>query len=358
MADPSKTEKATPKRQREARQKGQVAKSTELNGALVMLAGLIGVTLFGSTVVDNAATTMQSTWGLIAHPSDVSSAAGLHGLEQLVAHVMEVTVGPIAGLVLAVGLMANIGQVGLRPSFHAIKPSFSKINPMAGFKSLFGPRAAVETVKALAKIAVVGSVVAMALVPMLTNLGASIGTTPFALGSLLSSSAKSIMMRVVVAYLLIAAVDLIYQRRKFAKQMRMTKQEVKDEGKATELPPEIKSAIRRRQILAARARMMAAIPGADVVVTNPTHYAVALRYDGTKPAPIVVAKGKNLIAAQIRHIAEENKIPIIPDPPLARSLHAMVEIDQMIPAELYAAVAQVLAYVYKMAGKRRVPVAS
>jgi flagellar biosynthetic protein FlhB len=104
--------------------------------------------------------------------------------------------------------------------------------------------------------------------------------------------------------------------------------------------------------------MMAAIPGADVVVTNPTHYAVALRYDGTKPAPIVVAKGKNLIAAQIRHIAEENKIPIIPDPPLARSLHAMVEIDQMIPAELYAAVAQVLAYVYKMAGKRRVPVAS
>jgi len=139
--------------------------------------------------------------------------------------------------------------------------------------------------------------------------------------------------------------------------MKMTKQEVKEEGKNTQLPPEVRSAIRRRQIQAARARMMSAIPTADVVITNPTHYAVALRYDGVKPAPIVVAKGKNLIAAQIRRIAAENNVPIIPDPPLARSLHATVEVDHMIPAELYSAVAQVLAYVYKMAGRRKVAAA-
>jgi flagellar biosynthetic protein FlhB len=132
----------------------------------------------------------------------------------------------------------------------------------------------------------------------------------------------------------------------------MTKQEIKDESRNQDLPPEVRSAIRRRRILAARARMMAAVPKADVVVTNPTHYAVALVYDGTKPAPIVVAKGKNLIAAQIRKIATENGVPIMPDPPLARSLHASVELDQMIPAELFAAVAQLLAHVYRMAGRK------
>ena len=133
----------------------------------------------------------------------------------------------------------------------------------------------------------------------------------------------------------------------------MTKQEVKEESQQQSAPPEVRGAIRRRQMQAARARMMAAIPQADVVVTNPTHFAVALSYDGSHPAPIVVAKGQDLVAKQIRRIAEENDVPIVPDPPLARSLHASVEIGQMIPAELYAAVAQVLAFVYRMAGRRK-----
>jgi flagellar biosynthesis protein FlhB len=133
----------------------------------------------------------------------------------------------------------------------------------------------------------------------------------------------------------------------------MTKQEVKDEAKQADLPAEVKGQIRKSQMQAARARMMAAVPHADVVVTNPTHYAVALSYDGTKPAPVVIAKGQNLVALQIRRIAEENDVPIIPDPPLARSLHGAVELGQMIPAELYAAVAQVLAFVYRMAGRKK-----
>jgi flagellar biosynthetic protein FlhB len=354
MAKDDKTEKATPKRQKEARRKGQVAKSTEVNGAGVLIAGLIALSWVGPKIATGVAGSMRSAWALIAHPGEVASGAGLHGIMGMVESTLESTVAPMFGACLAAALLVNITQIGFRPSFSGIKPNFKRINPGSGFKNVFGPKIFFETGKALAKVAVVGAVAAMTLVPLLTQPQATVGTTPAALGSLLGSNATSIIQRVVIAYVLIALVDLIHQRRKHTKELKMSKQEVRDEHKSTELPPEVKSALRRRQILAARARMMAEVPNADVVVTNPTHYAVALRYDGQLPAPVVVAKGKNLVAAQIRRIAAENGVTIVPDPPLARSLHASVEIDQMIPAELYAAVAQVLAYVYKMAGRKTV----
>jgi flagellar biosynthesis protein FlhB len=196
----------------------------------------------------------------------------------------------------------------------------------------------------------------MALIPQLTSLGASIDTPPAALGMLINSSIMGIAERAAIAYVLIGILDYSYQRYRHNKQLKMTKQEVKEEGRQQNAPPEVRAAIRRRQIQAARARMMAAIPQADVVVTNPTHFAVALSYDGSHPAPVVVAKGQDLVAKQIRRIAEENNVPIVPDPPLARSLHKSVEIGQMIPAELFAAVAQVLAFVYRMAGRRKAAV--
>ena len=353
MAKDDKTEKATPKRRKESRKKGQVAKSTELNSALVLGGGLIALTSFGPAVVNSAAGSMRAIFELISRPDEVSSGAGLNGLVHIVLNTMLGTVAPIAGICLGVGVLANVVQVGFRPSFHVLKPKFKKLNPATGAKNLFGPRLFFETGKALSKVSVVGAVVAMALVPQITSLHTNLGTTPLALLGLLGSGAKAIMERAAIAYLLIAIVDVIWQRRRNTKQMKMTKQEVKDEFKNLSLPPEVKSALRRRAILASRARMMAAVPQADVVVTNPTHYAVALSYDGNHPAPIVVAKGKDFIALQIRRIAEENDVPIVPDPPLARSLHGSVEIDQMIPVELYAAVAQVLAFVYKLAGRKR-----
>jgi flagellar biosynthetic protein FlhB len=170
---------------------------------------------------------------------------------------------------------------------------------------------------------------------------------------LINSSIMGIAERAAIAYVLIGILDFAYQRYRHNKQLKMTKHEVKEEGRSQNAPPEVRSAIRRRQLQAARARMMAAIPQADVVVTNPTHFAVVLSYDGSHPAPIVVAKGQDLVAKQIRRIAEEHNVPIVPDPPLARSLHKSVEIGQMIPAELYAAVAQVLAFVYRLAGRRK-----
>jgi len=349
-----RTEKATPKRRREARRKGQVAKSTEINSVAVLMAGLLGISFLGPKVVSGAAGAMQATFALVARPNEVTSAAGLHGLMEIVLHTLESTVVPIAGICLACALLANVAQIGVRPSLHALKPDFRRLNPVTGAKNVFGVRMGVQLGEVLAKVAVVGAVAAMSLVPQLTHLGTNVGTSPMALGSLLGSSAKSIIERVVMAYFLIAILDLIWQRRRHAQQLRMTKQEVKDETKLTQLPPEVRSAIRRRQIQALRKRMMSAVPTADVVITNPTHYAVALRYDGTLPAPVVVAKGKNLIAAQIRRIAADNGVAIVPDPPVARALFASVELDQMIPAEMYAAVAQVLAYVYKMAGRRRI----
>jgi flagellar biosynthesis protein FlhB len=353
MGHNDKTEKPTPKRKREARKKGQVAKSTDLNTALVLIAGLVGVSFMGPAVIQGVSNSMRSTFAQISRPAQVTTAAGLHGLFSAAMHTLLSTAAPIAGMCLAVGVLANVLQVGVRPSATALKPDFKRINPVSGFKNIFGSRIGFELAKALAKVSVVGVVVAMALIPDLTNLGASVGTPPGALGKLIASGAMGIAVRAAGAYLLIGIIDYAWQKHRHMKSMKMTKQEVKDESKQHTSPPEVRAAIRRRQMQAARARMMAAVPQADVVVTNPTHYAVALAYDGSKPAPVVIAKGQDLVAAQIRRIATENNVPIVPDPPLARSLHAAVEIGQMIPAELYAAVAQVLAFVYRMAGRRR-----
>jgi flagellar biosynthesis protein FlhB len=354
MADPSKTEKATPKHRGEARRQGNVAKSADMNSAVVLAAGLVGLTFMGPKVMAGVSNAMRTIFAQISHPGAATSAAGLHALVHLGLTVMLTTVAPIAGMCMFAGVVANVAQVGMKPTFEPLKPNFKKLNPVTGFKNtFFSVRMPFEGAKALAKVTAVGAVVALALVPQLTHLGASVGTPPAALGSLIGSSVMSIAERAAMAYLLIAAIDLIWQRRQHAKALRMSKQDVKEEFKQTQLPPEVKSALRRRQVQAARARMMAAIPQADVVVTNPTHFAVALKYDGGHPAPIVVAKGQDFVAKQIRRIADECNVPIVPDPPLARSLHKSVEIGQMIPAELFAAVAQVLAYVYKMAGRRR-----
>jgi flagellar biosynthetic protein FlhB len=352
MPNTDKTEPATAKHRREARDNGQVAHSTELTGGSVLVAGLIGVIAFGPKVAGDIGGAMQAIWGQIANDSAVTSAAGLHGLEELVLKIVVETVAPIAAMCVAIGLIANVAQSGLHVSMKALSPQFSRLNPISGAKRIWGKQAGFAAVKTLAKIALVAGVAAMSLVPMITHLQTGVGATPAALGSLMFKGGKTIAIRVLAVYVLIAIADYVWQKRQFEEGLKMTKQQVKDEARNADLPPEIKSAIRRRRIQAARARMMAAVPNADVVVTNPTHYAVALVYDGTKPAPIVVAKGKNLIAAQIRRIATENGVPIVPDPPLARSLHASVEIDQMIPAELFAAVAQLLAHVYRVAGRK------
>lgn len=352
MARDDRTEKATPKHRKRAREKGQVARSPDLGGSVVVAVGLLTLSLLGPGIVEDGAAAFRLVLGDVANPGYATSASGLEGLMRSALSVIALTVGPVAGACMVSGLLANVAQVGFHPTPHALKPDFRRLNPASGLRNIFGPNAVFEALKAIAKVAVVGAVAALALLPGLTGLAADVGISPYALGRLSGKSALAVAQRAAFAYLFVGILDYAWKRRRHERAIRMTKQEVKDELRQYGVSAEVKAALRRRQAQMARARMMAAVPGADVVVTNPTHYAVALTYDGSRTAPEVVAKGKDLIAAQIKRIAEEHDVPVIPDPPLARALHASVEIGQVIPEELYAAVARVLAFVYRLAGKR------
>lgn len=347
-----KTEKATPKRRDEARKRGQVAKSTDLNGAIVLISALLALSLIGPHVVATMQHSLEDGLASIAHPQELMTAAGLSALFMATLRSVALGVAPIAAVCIVAGVVSNLGQVGLKPATQALIPDPRRINPLTGARNVFGTRIIFEAGKSIAKVGIVGVIVALALIPRLTELSATVGANPAALGALLCSMVFAIAQRAAIAYLLIAAVDYGYQRWRHEKSMRMSKEDLKEEMKQHSLPAEVKGALRRRQLQAARARMMAAVPQADVVVVNPTHFAVALKYDGTRPAPECVAKGQDLIALQIRRLAEEHGVPVVEDRPLARSLHAAIEIGQIVPEELYQAVAQVLAYVYRVARRR------
>jgi flagellar biosynthetic protein FlhB len=348
-----KTEKATPKRREEARKKGQVARSQDLNGALVLIGGLIAVAIWGPHMMEKLADSMRSTIALMSNPRGVNGTL-LGELAVQGGETIAVTVGPIALVCVVAGVIANVIQVRPRPVVQGIKPDPKKMNPLSGAKNLFGPNMLFEGAKNITKVVIVGAITAFAVLPKLEELAALVGMAPGDFVSMLAHTVLGIAQRAAAAYLLIAIIDFVYQKWRFEKQLRMDKQEVKEEAKSFTSPPEVRAQMRRRAMQAAKARMMAAVPEADVVVTNPTHYAVALKYDAEKLAPEVVAKGKDLVAAQIRRIAKENDVPVISDPPLARSLHASVEIGRQIPEELYQAVAQLLAFVYRVANRKAV----
>jgi flagellar biosynthesis protein FlhB len=353
MANDDRTEKATPKHRQRAREKGQVARSAELGGSVVVVAGLLAVTVMGPRIAQAGAESFREILGEISHPARATTAAGLSELMHSTLATLAITVGPVAGTCMLAGLLAGVAQVGFRPTAHVLKPDFRRINPASGMKNLLGPNLIFETVKTIAKVAVVAAFTALALLPGLTDLSSEVGISPVALGQLFGQRASQIAQHAAFAYLAIGLLDYVWKRYRHEQQLKMTKQQVKDETRQYGVSAEVRAALRRRQMQLARSRMMAAVPEADVVVTNPTHYAVALRYDGSRTAPEVVAKGKDLVALQIRRIAEENDVPVVPDPPLARALHGSTEVGQMIPEEMYAAVARVLAFVYRLAGRRR-----
>jgi flagellar biosynthetic protein FlhB len=353
MARDDRTEKATPKHREKARKKGQVARSPDLGGSVVLVAGLLAVSMVGPQIVTATAASFHEIFAQIATPARATSAAGLQSLMATTRATITAAVAPIAGVCVAAALVAGVAQAGFKPTPAALKPDFRRLNPVSGLKNLMGANLVFETVKAVAKVTVVGGAAALVLLPGLTGLASQVGIKPYALGVLLGQRAATVGKQAAFAYLAIGVADYAWKRRKHVKELMMTKQEVKDETRQYGVSAEVKAALRRRQMQAARTRMMAAVATADVVVTNPTHYAVALLYDGSRTAPEVVAKGKDLVALQIRRIAEEHDVPVVGDPPLARALHGSTEIGQVIPEELYAAVAQVLAFVYRLAGRRR-----
>jgi flagellar biosynthesis protein FlhB len=345
-----KTEKATPKKREESRKKGQVAKSIEISGSLVTLAGLSALGAFGPAISDRCREVMQSSFLQISDPSVVTPAGATEMLGDA-GLAAAAAVAPIAFVCAVVGTVTMVVQVGPKPMPGAIKPRFSKLNPVNGVKNLLGPNALVMLVTNLLKLVVLGSVVYAVLVPNVGGFASLVGAGPHELVAQLHGSAMQIARFGTVGWFMLAIVDLLWQRHRHEKQLKMSKQDVKDEHKQQDMPAEAKMAQKRRQMQQARARMMAAVPEADVVVTNPTHFAVALKYGTGMEAPTVVAKGQDLLALRIRAIADEHGVPIVPDPPLARALHATVEVGREIPEELYQAVAKVLAFVFRMAGR-------
>ncbi|MDH5432359.1 MAG: flagellar biosynthesis protein FlhB [Gammaproteobacteria bacterium] len=342
-----RTEKATPKRVKEAKDKGQVARSKELTTALLLMVASTALYSFSDNMAGSFADLARKAWTpghkAIYNPYQMVAAVG--ELFGLVAYA----VLPFFIVLFVLALMSPMLTGGMAFSSKALKPQLSRISPGKGFKRMFGMNALIELVKALAKVSVVflvGYFVLNQSFPKLLSLGS---------GNVLSGVENAISLVLGSFFLLslsllfIAFIDVPYQLWNHAKQLKMTKQEIKDEFKEVEGKPEVKGKIRQLQREMAQRRMMEAIPDADVVVTNPTHYSVAIKYDPMNAsAPIVVAKGADVIAMQIRKVALANDVAIMSAPPLARAIYHTTEIDQEIPGGLYMAVAQVLAYVFQL----------
>lgn len=339
-----RTEKPTPKRLREARREGRIPRSPELTmWASVLVATIAGrATLSsGSKLVIDLTRRMES---VAARPDPATALAlfgdGLKGAA--------VAAAPLVGALMVVGIAGNLAQVGFHPTTHTLKPKLSRLNPFQGMRRLFSASSWWEGGKGLIKTAILGF---LAWRTVRSTTTALVGSGPMPLArvvSLTGSRALTLARDAAAAGLVLAAIDYGIQRRRVNKQLRMTKQEVKQEHKNAEGDPRLKGAIRERQLRMSRMRMMADVARADVVIVNPTHVAVALRYDGAAGAPRVVAKGAGDVAARIREEAEKHRVPMVQDVPLARTIFRACDLGDEIPPELYEAVARVLAFVFSL----------
>lgn len=346
-----RTEAATPKRRQEARREGRVGKSVDLTVAPALLGGLLILQAIASGFLPSMGGIFRHSLALAG--SRELTAAELQPFGWTVGLQAFALVAPLMLGVVAITLIAGVGQVGVLFSAKAVAPQFSRLNPLSGLQRLLSPRGLVELLKAVVKVVLIGAVGASVLAANQAQLVALIALPPALAAGTIAAIGAEIALKCGLAYLVLATLDYFYQRFEFEKSIRMSKEEVKQEIKQQEGSPEIKARIKRIQREMATRRMMAKVPKAAVVVTNPTHYAVALAYDAvTDAAPRVVAKGVDLIALQIKRVAAEHEVPCVENVDLARTLYATVELDHEIPSELYQAVAEVLAYIYRQRGKR------
>jgi flagellar biosynthetic protein FlhB len=351
-----RTESATPKRREEARKKGQVARSREIPNAVGILAGALFFWVGGRALVGGAGDLMRTGFAHVVQPDltlarfqEVLLGSSLEGLKLLT---------PLMAVMVAAGVAANLLQAGPVLSLHPLAPKLSKISPAAGFKRIFSAVTVVELLKSVLKLGVIGVTVYAVLKAEAGRLPELAGMDVHDLMPYMGAVAFRIALSTGVILLLMAGVDFGFQRFENERRMRMTRQEVQREFKETEGDPMVRARIRSIQRESARKRMMADVPRADVVVTNPTHLSVALKYDAAEmAAPRVVAKGAGHVALRIREIARQAGVPVLEDKPLARTLYKAVEVGREIPYDMYQAVAEVLAFVYRMNDARRARVA-
>jgi flagellar biosynthesis protein FlhB len=341
-----KTEKATPKKREEARKEGQVARSMEVNSAFAMLAGFALLIFWGPRVWDELSREMKRILTNL-HTVELTSTTVMEIFFHTM-KIMAITVGPFMAVLAIVGVLASAVQVKPQVTPSVIKPKFSKINPINGFKQKFSPAALVELVKNVFKMVAVAGPASWLVWKRREQLMGLGDAEPLVAALVTVDIVKDIGLTVAAIYIAIAIADYIWQRYRYEKQLRMSKSDVKQEARQQEIAPELKAQQRRRQRDMARKRMLAEVPNADVVITNPTHFAIALRYDPEAGAPQVLAKGADLLAKRIREIADEHNIMRVENKPLARELYARVEVGHLIPADLFGTVAEVLAYVYRL----------
>jgi flagellar biosynthetic protein FlhB len=344
--DTERSEDPTQKRLDEAVERGDVVKSQEVNTWFVLAGGTLILMSFSGAMTSGLATTLR---GLLANSYSIRvEGRGFLGVtESLGMEVIAAMAIPMLVLVLA-AIAGNVIQHRLVWSTEALVPKLSKISPGAGLKRLFSKQALANFVKGLLKLALIGAIMTAVLWPERFRFDSMVRTDPARMLSITQSLALQALGAVVAVLALIAAADYLFQYRQWFERQKMSFRELKDEFKQTEGSPEIKAKIKQIRQQRSRKRMMAAVPTASVVITNPTHYAIALKYDRGMNAPLCVAKGVDLIARRIREVATENNVPVVENPPLARALHATVEIDQEIPPEHYQAVAEIIGYVMRL----------
>lgn len=341
-----KTEDPTQRRLDQALEHGDVVKSQEVSTWFVIGAATLALSVFGGSASASLTTTMR---GLLAQSwqMPVDGGALVRLTEQLSLEVLAAVAIPFLLLFLA-GLAGNVIQHRLVWSTESLSPKLSKISPAAGFKRLFSKQSLANFIKGILKLALVGTAVSMLLWPERDRLEALVSTDPAAVLPVSLALTLKLLGVVIAILTVVAAADYLFQYRQWYERQKMSLKEIKDEFKETEGDPKIKARIRQLRQSRVRKRMMAAVPGATVVITNPTHYAVALKYEGGMNAPLCVAKGADRIALKIREVAAEAGVPVVENPPLARTLYATVDIDQEIPPEHYKAVAEVVGYVMRL----------
>ncbi|RCX21293.1 flagellar biosynthetic protein FlhB [Fontibacillus phaseoli] len=345
-----KTEKATPKKRQDARKKGQVAKSQDISGSVILLSAFLCLIAFGGYIKERLVSLFSDVFyhrlTMNVTQENVMLMLGDYAVEILL------LLAPIFLVIVVMAVIANYAQVGFLLTGDPLKMKFSKLDPIKGFKKIFSMHALVEFLKSLLKLTIIGYLVYTTIWDARSHI-AKLGQIPVEEAFHFTSEVTmNLGIKIAAALLVLAVLDYIYQKYEHEKSLKMSKQDIKDEYKKMEGDPIIKGKIRERQRRMALQRMMQEVPKADVIITNPTHFAVALKYDGSQmDAPQVVAKGQDFLALRIKEIAKEHGVVTIENKPLARALFQRAEIGDMIPGDLFQAVAEVLAYVYRLQGK-------
>ena len=347
-----KTEQPTSKKIRDARNKGQVVQSKDLNSAISLLAVFLGFTALSQFYVENLIGFYQYTMNLVEDTASLFTTNGIAlYFSEAILMILKLSL-PLLLIAMVSGVVVSYGQVGFLFTSEPLKPKLEKINPLKGLKNMFSMKSIVEMVKAIAistlVLYVAYSYILDHISELLITLELEVGSIVVVMWDLI----YNVVIRCAILMFVIGVFDFAYKKRKNKKELMMSKQEIKEEYKQSEGDPQLKAKIKEKQRAFAMGRMMQEVPKADVIITNPTHFAVALKYDTQlAEAPVVVAKGKDLIAQNIKKIANEHEVPIVENKPLAQTLYKTVDIGSYIPADLYEAVAEVLAYVYSLKNK-------